>query len=354
LVAAEDPGKPLTDQQLVEVLAAEHVKIARRTVTKYRRELRLAPANRRQHGGSAALGAGPAAGASRLSPDEEQRVRQALFRRWQAEPPLRRDREEVSGLPPEDEEPQRRRDAEAAESLHQWVEKIYGIDVSRLAADPEVRAAYCDLQTALAHPQLRPAVLLALQAFAQAAQAGATTPPPADAVEPVPRFHERPLVEALSSIHDLDHLIRLAIERVLALLDIESVSIILLDEERQELYFKVTDEARAGQAQLLCGVRFPATQGIAGWVIREGQSLIVPDVDQEPRFDRGVDVGDGTKTRSLVCVPLRTTERIIGVLQGINKRQGHFTAEDVRRLEAFANELARAGACTRDPGAVHP
>jgi RNA polymerase sigma-54 factor len=48
LVAAEDPAKPLTDQQLVETLAAENIKIARRTVTKYRRELKLAPANRRK------------------------------------------------------------------------------------------------------------------------------------------------------------------------------------------------------------------------------------------------------------------------------------------------------------------
>jgi len=48
LVAAEDPARPLTDQQLVEALAAENVKIARRTVTKYRRELKLPPANRRR------------------------------------------------------------------------------------------------------------------------------------------------------------------------------------------------------------------------------------------------------------------------------------------------------------------
>jgi RNA polymerase sigma-54 factor len=48
LVAAEDPAQPLTDQELVERLAAESVKIARRTVTKYRRELRLPPANRRK------------------------------------------------------------------------------------------------------------------------------------------------------------------------------------------------------------------------------------------------------------------------------------------------------------------
>jgi RNA polymerase sigma-54 factor len=48
LVAAEDPSKPLTDQQIVEMLAAENIKIARRTVAKYRRELKLQPVNRRK------------------------------------------------------------------------------------------------------------------------------------------------------------------------------------------------------------------------------------------------------------------------------------------------------------------
>jgi DNA-directed RNA polymerase specialized sigma54-like protein len=113
LVAAEDPGKPLTDQQLVEMLAAEYVKIARRTVTKYRCELKLPPANRRhQQHGSAARGAGPAAGASQLSPDEAQRVRQALeahTRRRLTEPPPLGDREEASGVPPEVDEAQRHR-----------------------------------------------------------------------------------------------------------------------------------------------------------------------------------------------------------------------------------------------------
>jgi RNA polymerase sigma-54 factor len=55
LVAAEDPAKPLTDQQLVERLAAENIKIARRTVTKYRRELKLPPANRRKRLGAVGL-----------------------------------------------------------------------------------------------------------------------------------------------------------------------------------------------------------------------------------------------------------------------------------------------------------
>jgi Nif-specific regulatory protein len=329
LVAAEDPATPLTDQQLVEALAAEHVTIARRTVTQHRRELQLPPAHRRQPHGSTA-------GASRLSPDEERRARQALEAHAhgrQAEPLPQRDREETSGVPPGDEEPQRRRDDEAAASPHRWFERITG----------EVRAARRDLQTALAHPPLRPAVLLALRAFAQAAQAGATIPLPADAVEPVPHLQERPNAEALFPIHDLDHLLQRTLGRVVTRLDVESASIILLDEERDELYFaKVADESRAGHEQRLRGVRFPANQGFAGWVIHEGQSLIVPDVDNDPRFNRVIDVLTGMKTRSLVCVPLRTTERIIGVLQGINKHQGYFTAEDVRRMEVFAHQLAPA------------
>jgi anti-sigma regulatory factor (Ser/Thr protein kinase) len=138
-------------------------------------------------------------------------------------------------------------------------------------------------------------------------------------------------------------LLKRAIERVVTRLDIENASIILRDEERDELYVaQVADENRVGHERRLRGVRFPATHGIAGWVVRKGHSLIVPDVDQDPRVYRGIGVHAGTKTRSLVCVPVRTQERIIGVLQAINKRQGVFTAEDVRRLEALADELAPA------------
>jgi Nif-specific regulatory protein len=148
--------------------------------------------------------------------------------------------------------------------------------------------------------------------------------------------------QALSSGHDLEDLLQLAIGRVVTPLDIESASIILLDEERDELYFKVADDTRVGHAQRLREVRIPATQGIAGAVIREGRSQIVPDVGRDPRHYGGVDARTGMKTRSLVCVPLRTKERIIGVLEAINKRRGVFTTEDVRLLEAFANQLALA------------
>ncbi|HJY83422.1 MAG TPA: sigma 54-interacting transcriptional regulator [Candidatus Binatia bacterium] len=131
-------------------------------------------------------------------------------------------------------------------------------------------------------------------------------------------------------------------ERVVALLEIESAAIILLDEERQELYFKAADDIRSDVGQKLREIRFPAEQGIAGWVVCTGVSALVPDVEQDSRFYQGVDMQTERKTKSLICVPLKTKDRIIGVLEAINKLEGSFFQEDVRLLESLASQLALA------------
>ncbi|MFQ5553495.1 MAG: sigma 54-interacting transcriptional regulator [Thermoplasmata archaeon] len=148
--------------------------------------------------------------------------------------------------------------------------------------------------------------------------------------------------QSLSSIHDLDRLLRFAIERVGPLLETEAASVILLHEERHELYFQAAYDSRAGVEQRLPEVRFPADQGIAGWVIQEGVPIVVPDVEQDSRFYRGVDEQTATKTKSLLCVPLKTKDRVLGVLNAVNKRHGSFSQEDARFLGAFANQLAIA------------
>jgi hypothetical protein len=76
--------------------------------------------------------------------------------------------------------------------------------------------------------------------------------------------------QSLCSIHDLDRLLRFSIERVVTLLGVESSAVMLLDEERQELYFKVADNIHSDMGQKFRELRFPADQGIAGWVVREG------------------------------------------------------------------------------------
>jgi GAF domain-containing protein len=116
--------------------------------------------------------------------------------------------------------------------------------------------------------------------------------------------------ETNQSLHDFHRLLQLAMERVATFLAAESAAIILLDEDRQELYFHATDERRPGVAQRLRELRFPATLGIAGWVLRAGVSAVVPDVTQDSRFYPGVDV------------------HIMGVLTAINKRRRRFSKED--------------------------
>jgi Nif-specific regulatory protein len=145
--------------------------------------------------------------------------------------------------------------------------------------------------------------------------------------------------QSLCSIHDLDLLLRFALERVVVLLEVESSSIILLDEERQELYFKA-DHTCPDTEQKLREIRFPADRGISDWVIRKGVSALVPDVEQDPRFYRGVDKQTGMKTKSLICVPLKIRDRIIGALTAVNKRHVSFFQEDVRLLESLASLLA--------------
>jgi Nif-specific regulatory protein len=156
-------------------------------------------------------------------------------------------------------------------------------------------------------------------------------------------FYE--LGQQLYAIHDLDRLLEFAIERAMALLEVDSASVILLDTEAQELYFKVADVADSRHSnvkQRLREVRFFAHQGITGWVVRRGILALVPDVSQDPRWYPGVDAQTGMQTKSLLSVPLRTGKRILGVVSAINKRPRPFDSEDIRLLEAFAGPLALA------------
>src|SRR2546428_3534702 len=148
--------------------------------------------------------------------------------------------------------------------------------------------------------------------------------------------------QALGTEHDLDRLLQLAAGRAMTLLEVEGSAVILLDEERQELYFRVAEDVRPDAEQRFREVRFPADRGIAGWVVREGVAALVADVEKDPRHYRGVDVQTGTRTTSLLAVPLRTRDRTLGVLTAVNKLHRAFVPEDTRVLELFANQLALA------------
>lgn len=147
---------------------------------------------------------------------------------------------------------------------------------------------------------------------------------------------------SLHALIELNDLLPFVVEKTKELLDAEGCSVILLDETGRELYFPFVSPESSAIADRLRQLRMPADKGIAGAAVQTGQSLLVPDVRQEPRFYAEVDQQTGGDTRSIVCAPLRTQRGIIGVIECINKRKALFSQADLTFLEALAGSISVA------------
>ncbi len=131
---------------------------------------------------------------------------------------------------------------------------------------------------------------------------------------------------------DLDEVLIRILHEAAGLLNIETGSVLLIDERTQELVFRVSvRDGRPVEIQQRLG----AGQGIAGWVAQHGEPLLTPDVRQEPRWYGEVE--QSFHTRSILCAPLKTNGRVIGVLQALNKKGPvGFTERDLSLFSAFA------------------
>ena len=120
----------------------------------------------------------------------------------------------------------------------------------------------------------------------------------------------------------------------------ETSSVMLLDEGRATLHWVVAEgDATAGPLRQMT---LAVGEGIAGTVAARGESIVVPDAEQDPRVARRVDAATGFRTRSIVCVPIRFRGRVTGVLQVLNKRAGTFATRDREVLELIAAEAGVA------------
>lgn len=159
------------------------------------------------------------------------------------------------------------------------------------------------------------------------------------------RRHNRDLAllnqagQVLSSTLDLDQVLVLVLGEVRRLLGVIASSIWLLDPETGEL---VCRQVSGPRNELVRGWRLPPGEGIAGWVARHGESLIVPDTWTDERHFKGVDQETGVLLRSILSVPLRVKEKVIGVLQVADTEVGCFSAADGTLLELLAASAAIA------------
>ncbi len=136
----------------------------------------------------------------------------------------------------------------------------------------------------------------------------------------------------LNSSLDQTEIRKRAIEAATILMDAEAGSLLLLDEAAGELYFEV---ALGEKGEGVREVRLKLGEGIAGYVAQTGEPVIVNDAQNDPRLARRADDRTGFVTRNMVCVPARARDRVLGVLQALNKKDGGSFGQE--QLEDFVS-----------------
>jgi len=148
---------------------------------------------------------------------------------------------------------------------------------------------------------------------------------------------------AFASKTDLAELIPLVIEKCRDVLDASGASVLMLDVDRDELYFPYVAETDPEAGARLTDLRFPAGRGISGEVVRTLEAVRVDDATSDPRFYDGVDRETGVVTGPLLAAPFATHDGVTGVLQAVRRRgETSFTDADLAFLVALARGVGVA------------
>ncbi|MGB7190491.1 MAG: sensor domain-containing diguanylate cyclase [Acidobacteriaceae bacterium] len=154
-------------------------------------------------------------------------------------------------------------------------------------------------------------------------------------------FHN--VARALTSSLDRDAILRAIMQQMEQFFKPETWSLLLMDEVRRDLYYAV---ALGHTEEELRDMRVPWGHGLAGWVAEHGESLIVPEVSEDPRFDARFAAAGKTATafhvRSAICMPLRSHQRTLGVIQLFNCRLDTLTDYTISFLHVLCDYAAIA------------
>jgi len=143
-----------------------------------------------------------------------------------------------------------------------------------------------------------------------------------------------------SSYADVTGLLTQIIDSATALTEGEASSLMLVNPENNKLYFEI---ALGPKGPSVKQYSVNMGEGIAGWVAEKNTSLIVNDVQNDQRFYPDIARKIGFPTSSILAVPMRVKDQIVGVIEIINKRGGKkFTEEDLQWLEMFSTQAAIA------------
>lgn len=143
---------------------------------------------------------------------------------------------------------------------------------------------------------------------------------------------------SITALTDIDELLRVIAEETKNAIQADRCTVFLWDKDTDELWSKVALGLDSSKE-----IRFPADKGLAGYVVKTGESLNIVDAYNDSRFNPEVDLKTGYRTKTILCMPITNNNReIIGAFQVLNKIDGVFTKNDEDLLIAIGGSASIA------------
>ena len=143
----------------------------------------------------------------------------------------------------------------------------------------------------------------------------------------------------LASTLDLDTLLDDIVRAAADITHAEAASILLYDDTARQLYFQIATNI---DEPTMRGLIVPLEKSIAGWIVSNRKSVRIDDAHKDTRFYSGVEQTIGQSTKSLLGIPLITKNKVVGVLEVVNKKRGRFTDPDESMLTVLGAQAAVA------------
>ncbi len=148
------------------------------------------------------------------------------------------------------------------------------------------------------------------------------------------------ITSILTSTLDLNKSLPAIMKKTTAMIGAEAWFFLHIDDEKGNLFFGKTWRAKSKEMRKF---RLKIDNDIASQAVKEGTSIIVPDVSKDGRFNKKIDRLLHIKTRALMCIPIKIKNRVIGVLEVVNKAMGGpFTGEDLDLVNQAAMAIQHA------------
>ena len=142
---------------------------------------------------------------------------------------------------------------------------------------------------------------------------------------------------SITALTDINVLLKVIAEETKNAMQADRCTVFIYDKERNEIWSKVALGMDSQE------IRFPADKGLAGYVVKTGETLNIADAYNDSRFNKDVDSKTGYRTKTILCMPIKNNnQEIIGAFQVLNKANGVFTKNDEDLLVAIGGSASIA------------